>query len=283
MSTKKVKLAYIQNDSARKATFRKRKKGLMKKVSELTTLCGIEACAVIYSPHEQQPDVWPSALGAQNVLATFKRLPEMDQNKKMINQEGFIRQRMLKARDHLKRQQKDNREREITQVMNQCLTGKPLLTLGLVDLNDLGWLIDTKCKDIRKRLETMKQPDLPAALALPPPPPAAAPHPRMAGGLMQNLPMTSAPPESSMVMVPAGGVPAPHSHPFSPQYHHQMGVDIPPAAAAGGQWPTWTDLMNTVSNHQISFGGANEGMLLPYVDPTTPSNSNGIWPGPFYP
>ncbi|KAK6915739.1 Transcription factor, MADS-box [Dillenia turbinata] len=281
MTRKKVKLAYIQNDSARKATFRKRKKGLMKKVSELTTLCGIEACAVIYSPYEQQPDVWPSPLGAQHVLAKFKRLPEMDQSKKMMNQEGFIRQRIAKARDHLRRQQKDNREKEMIQVMNQCLTGKPLHIMGLVDLNDLGWLIDTKSKEIQKRLEALKQPALPAALPLPAPPPpaAAAPHPHMVGGLMQNLPMKSGPAESSMVMVPADPAPVPHSHPLSLPYHHQMGMDIPPAAA--GQRPTWMDLMN--NNDQMAFGGVNEGLLLTYGDPTAPSNSNGMWPAPFYP
>ncbi|KAK8520257.1 hypothetical protein V6N12_004212 [Hibiscus sabdariffa] len=48
---KKEKLAYITNDAARKTTYKKRVKGLVKKVIELTTLCGIEeACAVFYSP-----------------------------------------------------------------------------------------------------------------------------------------------------------------------------------------------------------------------------------------
>ncbi|KAF5764506.1 putative transcription factor MADS-type1 family [Helianthus annuus] len=52
MTRKKVKLAFIMNDSARKATYKKRKKGLMKKVNELSTLCGIDACVIIYSPYE---------------------------------------------------------------------------------------------------------------------------------------------------------------------------------------------------------------------------------------
>ncbi|KAL6135268.1 hypothetical protein ACLB2K_067496 [Fragaria x ananassa] len=68
MTRKKVKLTYITNDSARKATFKKRKMGLMKKVRELTTLCDIDACAIIYSPYDSQPEVWPSHLGAQREL-----------------------------------------------------------------------------------------------------------------------------------------------------------------------------------------------------------------------
>jgi hypothetical protein len=47
MTRKKVKLAFIVDDLARKATYKKRKMGIIKKVSELTILCGIPACAVI--------------------------------------------------------------------------------------------------------------------------------------------------------------------------------------------------------------------------------------------
>ncbi|KAJ6434469.1 hypothetical protein OIU84_018060 [Salix udensis] len=108
MTRKKVKLAYITNDSARKATFKKRKKGLMKKVSELSTLCGIEACAIICSPYDAQPE------------------------------------------------RKDNREKEVTQAMFQCLTGKSLQNLNLMDLNDLGWMIDQNLKEINKRFGTFQ-------------------------------------------------------------------------------------------------------------------------------
>ena len=103
MTRKKVKLAYISNDSARKATFKKRKKGLMKKVSELSTLCGIEACAIVYSPYDAQPEVWPSPIMVQRVLSQFKNMPEMEQSKKMVNQEHFLRQRIGKANEQLKK------------------------------------------------------------------------------------------------------------------------------------------------------------------------------------
>ncbi|KAL8061419.1 hypothetical protein ABFX02_02G085300 [Erythranthe guttata] len=157
MTRKKVKLAFITNDSARKATFKKRKKGLMKKVSELSTLCGIDACAVVYSPYEAQPDAWPDARGAQRVLAQFKRMPEMEQSKKMVNQESFIRHRISKAADQLKKVHKDNREKEITHLMYQCLTGKGLQGLAAPELNDMGWLLDQNLKDIYKRIDGLKK------------------------------------------------------------------------------------------------------------------------------
>ncbi|XP_071728576.1 agamous-like MADS-box protein AGL80 [Rutidosis leptorrhynchoides] len=158
MTRKKVKLAFIANDSARKATFKKRKKGLMKKVHELSTLCGIDACAIIYSPYESQPEVWPNNIGVQRVLAQFKRMPLMEQSKKMVNQESFIRQRITKTSEQLKKQIKENLEKEMNEVMYRCLTGKGSIeNLILTDLNDMGRLVDRTIKDICGRIESLKK------------------------------------------------------------------------------------------------------------------------------
>ncbi|KAF8028747.1 hypothetical protein BT93_E1411 [Corymbia citriodora subsp. variegata] len=157
MTRKKVTLAYIANDAARKATFKKRKKGLMKKVSELSTLCGIEACAIVYSPYQAEPEVWPSPLGARRAIARFKNMSEMDQSKRMVNQQGFIRQRIVKAEEQLKKQLRENREREIGQVMYRALVGEGLQGLTIVDLNDLGWMLDKTGKEIEERIKKLKK------------------------------------------------------------------------------------------------------------------------------
>ncbi|KAJ0080546.1 hypothetical protein Patl1_24622 [Pistacia atlantica] len=169
MTRKKVKLAFISNDSARKATFKKRKKGLVKKVRELSTLCGIDACAIIFSPYDAQPEIWPSPLGVQRVLSQFKRMPEMEQSKKMVNQDSFLRQRIGKGSEQLKKQRKDNREREMTQVMFQGLTGRSLHGLNILDLNDIGYLIDQHLKDIHKRVDTLNKMAMQAPAAVPRP------------------------------------------------------------------------------------------------------------------
>ncbi|XP_010464144.1 PREDICTED: agamous-like MADS-box protein AGL80 [Camelina sativa] len=157
MTRKKVKLAFITNDSSRKATFKKRKKGLMKKVNELSTLCGISACAIIYSPYDSNPEVWPSNSGVQRIVSEFRTLPEMDQQKKMVDQETFLRQRIAKASDHLRRQRKDNRELEMTEVMFQCLIGNMgMFHMNIMDLNDLGFLIEQYLKDINRRFEILQ-------------------------------------------------------------------------------------------------------------------------------
>ena len=142
----------------------------MKKVGELSTLCGIDACAIVYSPYDTQPEVWPSPLGVQRVLAKFRRMPELEQSKKMVNQESFLRQRILKAKEQLKKQRKDNREKEMTQLMFQYLSeGKILHNVSMVDLNDLAYLIDQNLKDINRRIEALtKKAQSQAPVAAPP-------------------------------------------------------------------------------------------------------------------
>ncbi|KAK4742446.1 hypothetical protein SAY87_000447 [Trapa incisa] len=169
MTRKKVTLAYIASDSARKATFKKRKKGLIKKVSELSTLCGIEACAVIYSPYDTEPEAWPSAACARRTIARFRHMPEMDQSKRMVNQQAFLRQRIGKVEDQLKKQRRDNREKEVTGLMYRALTGSgggssALRGLSLLDLNDLGWVVEKTLREVNERIKSLSN-------CLPPQPP----------------------------------------------------------------------------------------------------------------
>ncbi|ESQ29523.1 hypothetical protein EUTSA_v10024162mg, partial [Eutrema salsugineum] len=152
---KKVKLAFIANDSSRKTTFKKRKKGLLKKVNEVSTLCGITACAIIYSPYSN-PEVWPSNSCVQMVVSDFQTLPKMDQHKKMVDQELFLKQRIAKTFEHLKNQKKNNREMEITKVIFQYLLGNTgMFHVNTMDLNNLGYLIEQYLKDINRMIEIL--------------------------------------------------------------------------------------------------------------------------------
>lgn len=153
MARKKVKLEWIANDSARKATFKKRKKGLTKKVSELSTLCDVKACMIIYGPAEPHAEVWPSAPEAMSVLARLKRLPEMEQSKKMMNQEALMRQRIRKLQEQLQRQDKENRELETALLMQQCLAGRSLQDVAIEDVTALAWMAEVKMNKVRERMD----------------------------------------------------------------------------------------------------------------------------------
>ncbi|CAL1358255.1 unnamed protein product [Linum trigynum] len=154
MTRKKVKLAYIANDSARKATFKKRKKGLMKKVSELSTLCDIQACAIIYSPYDSHPETWPpTAAGVHAVLSRFRKVPQMEQSKKMMDQEKFLGERIKKAAEQLRKQERENRDKEVAQAVSQCLEGKMALhSLTLTDLDVISRYIDGQLKDVDRHI-----------------------------------------------------------------------------------------------------------------------------------
>ncbi|ESQ37433.1 hypothetical protein EUTSA_v10002956mg [Eutrema salsugineum] len=157
MTRKKVKLAFIENNSSRKATFQKRKKSLLKKAKELSTLCGVTACAIIYSPNNSNPDVWPSTSGVRRIVSDFQTLPEMDQQKKMVDQETFLRQRIAKLSENLRKLGKDNREQEMIEVMFQCWDSSlERFHLNILDLNDLGYVIDQYQRDINHKIEILE-------------------------------------------------------------------------------------------------------------------------------
>ncbi|KAL8500589.1 hypothetical protein ACS0TY_020244 [Phlomoides rotata] len=157
MTRKKKTLAYIANDSDRRACFRKRKKGLIKKVSELSTLCGVDACAVIYSQYDSEPEVWPSASGAEAVLSRFQRMNTMDRTRKMVNQESYTRQRIFKAEEKLRRVLKENKRKEMERFMFMNLYGDATLDqLNLKEASVLGFVIEQTLRDITSQMETLK-------------------------------------------------------------------------------------------------------------------------------
>ncbi|KAH1046430.1 hypothetical protein J1N35_037214 [Gossypium stocksii] len=156
MTRKKVKLAYITNDSARKATYKNRMKGLTKKMSELSTLCGVDTCAIMYSPYKSQPEVWPSPMGIQQVLSKLEMIPEMEKSKNMLNQKTFLSQKITKAAEQLKDHCKENWEKEITQVIFNNICGKKVIHgLNFGALSDINLLLDKKMSDIEKRIDAL--------------------------------------------------------------------------------------------------------------------------------
>ncbi|KAL4324120.1 hypothetical protein GQ457_11G031920 [Hibiscus cannabinus] len=90
MRRRKVEVVWITNQSARRASLRKRRVGLLKKVEEFTTLCGIKACLVMYSPGEQEPMAWPSPDEVKELIRKFHFIPELERLKKMITMEMYM-------------------------------------------------------------------------------------------------------------------------------------------------------------------------------------------------
>ncbi|KHN11882.1 Agamous-like MADS-box protein AGL80 [Glycine soja] len=159
MAPGKLKLTFIGNDSKRKNVCKKRKQSLLKKTEELSMLCGVEACAIVYGPDDPRPVIWPSELGVENVLRMFMSMPHWEQSKKMVNQESFIAQSIMKSKEKLQKIVKENKDIEMSLFMAHCFkTGmfQPDINMTTADMNVLSSIIEQNLKDIDKRMEMLK-------------------------------------------------------------------------------------------------------------------------------
>lgn len=157
MTRNRVKMAYIENETSRKATFRKRKGGIMKKALELSTLCDVPIAVIVQSEYNSVPEVFPPSRQAMgNVVARWDSLPLVDKTKKMMNQEQFIQQRITKATESCKKVAKENKELAMKEVMYDCLRGDNApCNLDEDELRDLGGVIDQYIKGLNRRIQVL--------------------------------------------------------------------------------------------------------------------------------
>ncbi|KAL4279436.1 hypothetical protein GQ457_03G035690 [Hibiscus cannabinus] len=152
MARKRVKITYIKNDVARNAAYKKIKNDIVKKLSELTILCGVRACVVLYpSGSDSQPEVWPSTAAARSLFSEYKTLIVT----RMVNQENFLKQRITKVTEQLEQLREKNRKMELNQIMYQNLGRDGPLNVKEEDLVELEELIDDNLKAIDKRIEAL--------------------------------------------------------------------------------------------------------------------------------
>ncbi|GFQ04300.1 agamous-like mads-box protein agl80 [Phtheirospermum japonicum] len=154
MARKKVALAYIRNDASRKASLKKRKRGLINKVREISTLCAVDACVVIYTPHNRVPEVWPSLEQARVVLTHYLAVLEIDRYDKELDPESFMLKRLRKKREKLERIRRENKRKHLEWFMYRCMAGRDNMDcFDMRDRAEMGWVINQVMRDIRSRME----------------------------------------------------------------------------------------------------------------------------------
>jgi SRF-type transcription factor (DNA-binding and dimerisation domain) len=161
MARKKVKLAWITNDSNRRATFKKRKKGLLKKAQELSTLCDVKMCVVVYGgPQDREADAWPSAAESQHILRRFRSMTETEQSKKMVDQEGFLRHRLAKTQEQLRRLECENRELDSCLIMHDTISGqRDVNGAPIEEATALAWLVEIRLRNVQERIHHLRSSD----------------------------------------------------------------------------------------------------------------------------
>ncbi|CAI0408548.1 unnamed protein product [Linum tenue] len=76
MGHKRVKMELIKNERNRIQTFKKRKANLLKKMSEFTILCGVEACLIMFGPTRTHSDPAAAMEEEENELETWPADPQ---------------------------------------------------------------------------------------------------------------------------------------------------------------------------------------------------------------
>ncbi|XP_019179004.1 PREDICTED: agamous-like MADS-box protein AGL80 [Ipomoea nil] len=170
MARRRLRLAYIVNQSKRKASYYKRKRGVVKKLNELTVLCDADAAMIMYSSFEQGPVIWPTGERVQELIARFMQLPDVQQTRRMMSQDSFVAERLEKLGTLLLKLKRENREKEMNALMHKIFSEEQIIDyLSSVDLNDLGWVLNTNIAESVMRIERdspTPTPFLPAAPSL---------------------------------------------------------------------------------------------------------------------
>ncbi|XP_074307221.1 agamous-like MADS-box protein AGL80 [Silene latifolia] len=157
MGRQKVKLQYIENNTARKVTFKKRVAGLLKKAEELQILCGVIVCIIVYGPYDEAPFVWPANHAeAARILLEYKSKPEMEHAQRKFSQEAFLKRSVTKSKEKYLRLLSRNREMEMGNVMVDLLCGKPVQQVPYNDIADLIWVIEDKKRSMQPRVRFLE-------------------------------------------------------------------------------------------------------------------------------
>ncbi|EEE54370.1 hypothetical protein OsJ_01377 [Oryza sativa Japonica Group] len=108
-----------------------------------------------------------------NVLRQFRALPEMEQCKKMMNQEDFLRLRIGKLKEQLRKMDRDNHERETLILLHDALQGRlgTYESLSVEQLTSVDCLASARLKVITDRLVEIRAPNEDGQVLVPPPPP----------------------------------------------------------------------------------------------------------------
>ncbi|KAK2990880.1 hypothetical protein RJ640_007601 [Escallonia rubra] len=157
MVRKNVNYQFIADECARKRTFKKRKVGLLKKASELQTLCGVETCAILSNSTDSHLEVWPSPHDAYQVVERFRNLAPEKQTYNMMDGENLVQKNIAIMKGKLVTEEKKNQGLRIEQLMRKLLIKESLDDVStLVDLKDLNLLLDDSIELVEKRVEDLE-------------------------------------------------------------------------------------------------------------------------------
>ncbi|XP_059623147.1 agamous-like MADS-box protein AGL82 [Cornus florida] len=155
MGRAKLEMKLISNERARNITFQKRKKCLKKKIYELTTLCDVKACMIIYGPRLDdrpiEPEIWPTDLSEiQRSIKLYKDQTSEHHRKRTLDLSNFFEDRKKKAEYALEKQCKKNEEAKYPSWDDQYDQ------LSIEQLKKFHIILAGKLEFVKKRIESIK-------------------------------------------------------------------------------------------------------------------------------
>lgn len=152
MGRAKLEMKLIEKEKSKVITYKKRSEGLMKKLHQLTTLCGIGACMVITGPQNSAVEVWPP-----NDPDLVRRLIDLYKSKskeisgvKMSGLSDYFENRQRKAEDEVAKLRNKNSEAKYP-TWNHDLD-----VMNELQLRGLAAALRAKAHFVRSRIDFLK-------------------------------------------------------------------------------------------------------------------------------
>ncbi|CAL5194336.1 unnamed protein product [Lathyrus oleraceus] len=107
---RKITSKLIENFSQRKMCYKTRLKGLFTKMEQVTTLCDLQACAVVFGPGDATPSMWPSCDAAEKLIHKFESMPEHARFNNVTDQLSFLKEKGKRLQATLDKIMEDNED-----------------------------------------------------------------------------------------------------------------------------------------------------------------------------
>ncbi|OIW09977.1 hypothetical protein TanjilG_32717 [Lupinus angustifolius] len=112
MGRGRIPMEVIKKEKARKTTFQKRKNGLMKKVYEFSTLCGVDVCLIIYAPDfddqgDAEFETWPHDTREVHRIIQKYNNTTSDRRPRIYDVQEYFKDRMKKVEAEISKVHKE--------------------------------------------------------------------------------------------------------------------------------------------------------------------------------
>ncbi|KAK7328333.1 hypothetical protein VNO77_22437 [Canavalia gladiata] len=155
MGRGRIPMELIQKEKARNITFQKRKNGLMKKVYEFSTLCGVDVCLIMYPSSVEgegstEPETWPQDLGeVQRIISKYHNTTN-DRRPKVYDVHEYYKDRMKKIESEIFKIRKEKLK------IMYPICDNSFNYLGEQQLRIFVSLLDAKLESCNQRLNMLK-------------------------------------------------------------------------------------------------------------------------------